>query len=339
MVAKVSIIIPNFNHAQYLSQRIESVLGQTWQDFEVILMDDCSQDTSRSIIDAYAAKDSRIRVIYNEANSGSTFKQWNKGIRLAQGDYVWIAESDDVADPRFLEALLSKLEVYPDAGLAYCDSWSIDSQGKLHGTGRYLLEELDSDLFRQDFVLPGPELVRRFMSYRNIVPNASAVVMRRSTLLAVGAAPEHLRVAGDWWFWVRYFQQTQVVFIAEPLNYFRFHVRNVRTRTEQDGTQLLETAEVLAYIKQVVEPEPRLYQRAIALLIERWLHALVYYGMPLARHRRFIQIMSAIEPGFRTRLLRHFVQFLVRNRLSGTKMLLFDKLLGRSRRTISTGKA
>ena len=91
----ISVIIPNYNHARYLPQQIESVLNQTFQDIEVILMDDCSPDDSRSIIAAYAASDTRIRVVLNEHNSGSTFKQWNKSIAQARGTYVWLAESDD----------------------------------------------------------------------------------------------------------------------------------------------------------------------------------------------------------------------------------------------------
>src|SRR5437868_456309 len=90
----VSVVVPNYNHARFLRKRIDSVLGQTYQDFELILMDDCSTDESRSIIEEYA-REARIRIELNEENSGSTFKQWNKGVRLARGEYVWIAESDD----------------------------------------------------------------------------------------------------------------------------------------------------------------------------------------------------------------------------------------------------
>jgi glycosyltransferase involved in cell wall biosynthesis len=75
---KVSVIIPNYNHARYLRGRIESVLRQTYRDFEVILLDDCSTDDSRSILGEYV-KDPRVRIDFNEVNSGSTFKQWNKG--------------------------------------------------------------------------------------------------------------------------------------------------------------------------------------------------------------------------------------------------------------------
>lgn len=302
------------------------------QDVEILLLDDCSSDDSRIILTDYAARDARIRLVFNEQNSGSTFKQWNKGIALASGDYVWIAESDDVADLTFLEKLVQQLEANPLAGLAHCQSWRIDEDGQPHGTWAPILAELDATLWTQNFVLPGIELVRRFMAYSNIIPNASAVVMRRSALLAVGPAPETMRVAGDWVFWVRYLLSTEVVFVAEALNYFRFHQNNVRSRTEQDGTQLVEMAQVFKLVTQLTTPEPRLYQQAIDRMMERWLHGLVYYQMPAERHQQFLQLMTEAIPGFRWRLLRRFAHFLVRNRLSGTKMLLGDKLLGRARR-------
>jgi glycosyltransferase involved in cell wall biosynthesis len=103
---RVSVAVPNYNHARFLRQRLDTILAQTYQDFELILLDDCSTDESRTILEQYAG-DPRARLEFNEVNSGSTFKQWNKGVRLAQGKYVWIAESDDYSDARFLERLVS----------------------------------------------------------------------------------------------------------------------------------------------------------------------------------------------------------------------------------------
>jgi len=91
----VSVIVPNYNHARFLRRRVETILAQTFQDFELILLDDCSTDDSRSVLRQYSS-DPRVRLEFNEVNSGSTFKQWNKGVRLAQGKYIWIAESDFV---------------------------------------------------------------------------------------------------------------------------------------------------------------------------------------------------------------------------------------------------
>src|ERR1035441_8594166 len=114
---KVSIVVPNYNHARFLRRRVESVLRQTFQDFEVILLDDCSTDDSRSILSKYA-DDPRVRIEFNEVNSGSPFKQWNKGVELALGEYVWIAESDDYADERLLEKLVARLEAEPATALS-----------------------------------------------------------------------------------------------------------------------------------------------------------------------------------------------------------------------------
>src|SRR5579864_3114331 len=110
---KVSVVVLNFNHARFLRKRIDSILGQTFQDFELILLDDRSTDDSRSILSKYA-DDARVRIEFNEVNSGSTFKQWNKGVRLAHGEYIWMAESDDYADDKLLDRLVAVLDDQPE---------------------------------------------------------------------------------------------------------------------------------------------------------------------------------------------------------------------------------
>src|SRR5579872_4420041 len=128
---KVSVIIPNYNHAKFLVQRIESVLNQTFTDFEIILMDDKSTDNSLEIIERYRHYPKLSKIILNETNSGSTFKQWNKGIREAKGEYIWIAESDDYADEKFLENLVSIIESNGNVGMAYCQSFDVDDKGNI----------------------------------------------------------------------------------------------------------------------------------------------------------------------------------------------------------------
>ena len=103
--ATVSVIVPNYNHARYLRKRIDSILWQAYQDFELLLLDDCSTDSSREILTTYA-NNPKVRLEYNAQNSGSVFKQWNKGVRLTGGRYIWIAESDDFSDPEFLARLV-----------------------------------------------------------------------------------------------------------------------------------------------------------------------------------------------------------------------------------------
>src|SRR5688572_1870647 len=116
----VTVIIPNYNHASYLRQRIESVLNQTYKNIELIILDDCSTDNSREIIEKYRGHPKVSHIVYNEKNSGSTFKQWKKGIELAKGEWIWIAESDDWCEHTLLENLVHPFTKYSDISFAYC---------------------------------------------------------------------------------------------------------------------------------------------------------------------------------------------------------------------------
>ncbi|MCH5307587.1 MAG: glycosyltransferase family 2 protein [Prevotella sp.] len=127
---KVSVIVPNYNHAPYLKERIDSILSQTYQDFELILLDDCSTDNSREVLEHYRGNRHVSHIVINEANTCNTFLQWDKGIMLAKGEYIWVAESDDVAMPGFLKTLVGVLEQYPQAVVAYVHSQMIDSESR-----------------------------------------------------------------------------------------------------------------------------------------------------------------------------------------------------------------
>ena len=115
----VSVIIPNYCHARYLKQRIDSVLAQTYSDIEVVLLDDCSTDSSREILESYRSHPRIKQIVYNDRNSGSAFAQWQKGFALTGGEYIWIAESDDYADPTFLERCVAALDSDSDCVIAH----------------------------------------------------------------------------------------------------------------------------------------------------------------------------------------------------------------------------
>ena len=119
---EVSIIIPNYNYARFLQQRIESVLAQTYTDYEIILLDDASTDDSVSILNHYKTNSRVAHLEINSVNTGSPFAQWQKGISLSRGKYIWIAESDDAADSSFLEKAVSILNQYPHASFCFLGS-------------------------------------------------------------------------------------------------------------------------------------------------------------------------------------------------------------------------
>lgn len=233
----VSVIVPNYNHAPFLRQRLETVIRQTFVDLEIILLDDASADNSREIITAYAARDSRIRLVFNEVNSGSTFRQWNKGVEAARGRYVWIAESDDYADETLLQTLVAKLEQFPRVGLAYCQSWKADAAGNVLGSWKEWTDALDPDKWRHDYVNQGLAEIRDALVYRNTIPNASAVLFRRELYARVGGADPEVAKCGDWYLWLRLLLEADVAFVAQPLNYFRSHAGSVIATAEAIAPQ------------------------------------------------------------------------------------------------------
>jgi glycosyltransferase involved in cell wall biosynthesis len=227
----ISVIVPNYNHGRYLRQRLDSILEQTYADFELILLDDASSDESREVIDAYAGHPRVTHVVYNPANSGCVFKQWNRGVALARGKFIWIAESDDYAAPVFLERTAAVLEKYPGVGLVFCDSYIVDEAGReLGNTMAWAMpHEPWGQLAAQPFV-PGVAFGRDFLTARCAIPNASAVLFRKEVFLGAGGADESLAMTGDWKTWFSLAMRADVSYLADCLNYFRSHAQNVRTR-------------------------------------------------------------------------------------------------------------
>ncbi len=223
----VSVIIPNYNHARYLRQRIESVLQQSFTDFECIILDDGSMDNSKGIIEGYAAKDARIRFYPSQNNSGSPFVQWNKGVQLACNELIWIAESDDRCSPELLQSLVNAHVNNPAIGLAYCQSLKMDEEGNISGSWKEFTDDIDDALFKEDFVMDGMEFINKFLIYKNVIPNASAVLFKKSVFEKAGGADETLATNSDWLAWLKMLVDEKLAFVAHHHNMFRHHTESV----------------------------------------------------------------------------------------------------------------
>ncbi|GAB2473666.1 hypothetical protein GCM10011375_25640 [Hymenobacter qilianensis] len=324
---KVTVIIPNYNHARYLPQRIETVLNQSYSDFEVIILDDYSTDNSREVIERYKKNDERIRVVYNDQNSGTTFKQWNKGFNLAKGEYIWIAESDDYADLYFLEKLIALLDADAHVGLAYCDSWHVFEEKNSIKRNTELYSELDSNLWAANFVIDGIYLVKKFMSYRNIIPNASAVLIRRSIIQQVEPANEKMRLVGDWLFWASIMAVSKVAFVVEPLNFYRHHHNNVRSRTLVNGVYYLELSKLLGIIKKYGEPDRFFSGIMVDSILEMWLKSMIEYDIPLSRHYMIYKNMIGLSPEIKRKTKFQLNRFLFSNNFSGLRQVMGDGIV------------
>ncbi len=291
---KVSVIVPNYNHARYLPKRINSILDQTFQNFELIILDDCSTDNSREVIQDFADQHRNITVLFNEQNSGSPFKQWNKGVSLARGQYVWIAESDDFAHPRFLEMLVPCLDDCPDVGLAYAQSWVVDENDRVIENKIIWTEALDPVRWRSDYLNNGLDECKRFLFHKPTIPNASAVLFRKETYLKTGMADERFVMCGDWMQWIKMLLIADICFKAEPLSNFRRHSGTTRHIITNDKVlkRIEEEYRILSYILHHVELNQVLREK---LLKDYFNRSVNFCPVQLKFSKRFLEFIRIVK--------------------------------------------
>lgn len=244
-MVKVSVIIPNYNHALFLQQRIQSVLDQSYPDFEVIILDDCSTDESKSVIESYRNHPKISHIIYNASNSGSPFKQWAKGVALAKGVYIWIAESDDVANPSFLNQLVPNLIAQASAALVFCNSAIIDEQNHITGTLNTgplkYYQKLDQD---NCFLIEGVTELKENLIMNCSIGNVSSVLFKSSVLKARINLIKSLKYAGDWLLYILLAAEYDFIYADEIWNQYRSHALNTTKLSSTNYKNALERFQV-----------------------------------------------------------------------------------------------
>jgi glycosyltransferase involved in cell wall biosynthesis len=211
LMAEVSIILPVHNGEKYVRESLDSVLAQTFTDFELIVWDDSSTDNTRSVISGY--KDARIRRYANQKNRG-LFATLNSAIRQSGGKYVRLWSQDDVMKPHCLEVELQHFNFYPEAALAYCAYDVIDERGNLvrmrtDPPGVYLVS---------------PEIASEIMFYHgDITGNIANMNLRRTFLQRIGPFREDMIISGDFEMLVRLAGTYPFCEIHERLIYVRDH--------------------------------------------------------------------------------------------------------------------
>ena len=226
IMPKISVIVPNYNHAKYLVQRIDSILTQTYQNFELIILDDCSTDNSREVIEQYRNNPKVSQIIYNTENSGSPFNQWNKGVKLAQGEYIWIAESDDWAEANFLEMLIPILDENPNVGIVNADSVVETESGSAGKMSEYFCKRYKDNRWQNDFIHNGKNEVREMLLYNCTIANVSSVLFRRDILMKANVFDMPFKYSGDWYCYLKIALISDIAFVATPLNHYRRHSAN-----------------------------------------------------------------------------------------------------------------
>jgi len=231
-IPTVSFVIPCYKLAHLLPECVNSILVQTYSDFEILIMNDCSPDNTAEVARSFS--DPRVRHIRNEPNLGH-LRNYNKGIGMSRGKYVWLISADDyLRKPYILERYVSVLESRPEVGYAFCSGVGV-CDGREVGVLEYSVHG------QRDWVWEGHRLLKT-LAYSNTVLAASGLV-RRECYDKLGAFPLDMPWAGDWYLWCLYALHYDVAYFAEPMVCYRDHglsmtnklfKENVATCVEED---------------------------------------------------------------------------------------------------------
>lgn len=242
----VSVIIPGYNYGKYLRQRIDSVLQQDYPNIEVILLDDCSTDDSQEIMLSYKDNPKISHIAFNEINSGNPFVQWDKGIALAKGDYIWIAEADDYADKDFVSSLMQELLKDKEAVIAFSHSIMVNAQGC---PMNYSWDTLYRN--KKPILYNGHDFCLHRMVCTNKLYNASMIIFRRESYNKItGEQYKKFNHSGDWLFWFLLTIQGKICEIPKTLNYFRQHSQKVTVEAQRTGYNFDEDAAIQTIITE-----------------------------------------------------------------------------------------
>lgn len=252
---KISVIIPNYNYARYLEQRFQSILNQRYPIFELIFLDDCSSDDSIEIFNKiYKTTGRKFKSDFNHVNSSSVFNQWKKGIDLARGDYIWIAEADDSSENTFLEIMIEDIKQSNNIGLAYCQSKQINGDGKHLGNDYHAYtNQVDKFRWKSSYLSEGHDEIKYGLSQRCTIMNASSVLFLREAIKntidkEIDYIKQNFKVAGDWWIYIKLLQSWNISYNHKNLNIHRRHKNSVVATNDHRG----EVEIILKYLKDIV---------------------------------------------------------------------------------------
>lgn len=233
----VSIVFTSYNHAEYLQQAVESLLNQTYKNFQLIIVDDCSKDGSQSILKKYQS-DQRVKLNLLEQNTGSYVKASNYGANQAEGEYLLFAQCDDFAHPDQLKILIETSKQFQHAGVIWSRSNMVDLNGHVFEDDFEGREKKFRDRCKSNTLITGKEM-RRYLANSCVIPNLSAALVRKDLYDKVGKLSEKYLVASDWAFWLSLSEVTNFCYITTPLNNFRQHETTIRNSIKIEK-QILE---------------------------------------------------------------------------------------------------
>lgn len=217
------------------------------------MLDDRSTDNSWDILQAYKGHEKVSHCLRNDRNSGSPFIQWKKGIELAKGEWIWIAESDDWCEKELLSSLITYSNTKIESGIVYAQSIDVNEEGVLISSRLEWTDEFKPNIWKNDWSLDGQLFMNSYLNKKNVIPNASAVIFKKS--LTEGLDWDlivQMKMCGDWLFWSIISANTDVSFLSKELNYFRNHhgVSRNHVSLDKKRARLLEEWRLRLYLKK-----------------------------------------------------------------------------------------
>lgn len=273
---KISVVVPNYNYSNYLYQRVYSILNQNYKIHELIILDDASKDNSLFYIKQIEQKISEfvnVKVVVNDINSGNAFNQWQKGINLATGDYVWVAEADDYAKKNFLNEVVSPLKKNNNIVISYADTGFIDSNGYI--TKNSLVDQIDilkTNHWNASYVNKGIAEINCYSYLNCTIPNVSGTIIKKGNYDEIFESAKKFHQSGDWFTYLNILNLGDISFINKTLNYYRVHGNNI-SQTFDKKAHILEIQRIYKFVKEKYgiddEQQIQMYNR-IKFLCKVW---------------------------------------------------------------------
>lgn len=273
---KISVVVPNYNYSNYLYQRVYSILNQNYKIHELIILDDASKDNSLFYIKQIEQKISgfvNVKVVVNDINSGNAFSQWQKGMNLASGDYVWVAEADDYAKKNFLNEVVSPLKKNNNIVISYADTGFIDSNGYI--TKNSLVDQIDilkTNHWNASYVNKGISEINCYSYLNCTIPNVSGTIIKKGNYDEIFESAKKFHQSGDWFTYLNILNLGDISFINKTLNYYRVHGNNI-SQTFDKKAHILEIQRIYKFVKEKYgiddEQQIQMYNR-IKFLCKVW---------------------------------------------------------------------
>lgn len=247
----VSVIVPCYNHAPYLEARLTSIANQTYRQFEIILLDDASKDESSAILRRFAEQHpENTSLLLNSENSGSPFRQWQRGLEMARGELIWIAESDDFCSDNFLASLVPSFRnrgvMLAFGNTRFCDQ---SGENQVWSMQDYL-PEWPPKIWHQAFTQACQKLVEQLWSRRNLIPNVSGCIFRAATSYPLFNDPQwsSMQACGDWIFYLQLARGGLVSYCPDATNHYRQHPSNSSVNLQAEQRYLTEHIAVAEWV-------------------------------------------------------------------------------------------